>query len=50
VANQAKQSHGGNTSACDCIPRFLPWVDFNIKIVRHTTHEAMIFYILFCGR
>ena len=37
VANQAMQSHGDNTSACDCIARFSPWGDFHIKIVL-TTH------------
>ncbi len=40
----------GATSACNCIAQFLPWVDFHIKIVRHVMPEAMIFYILFCGR
>ena len=39
------QSHGGNIIACNCIPQFLPWVDFQVKLVRHTMHEAMIFYI-----
>ena len=39
------QLHGGNTSACDCIAWFLPWVDFDIKIMCHTTHDAMIFYL-----
>ena len=42
VANQAMQSHGGNTSACDCIARFSPWGDFHVKIVLTHTHEAMI--------
>ena len=45
VANQVMQSHGGNTSACDCIAWFLPWVDFHVKIVHHTTHDAMIVYL-----
>jgi hypothetical protein len=31
------QSHGGNTSACNCIARFSPWGDFHVKIVL-TTH------------
>ena len=45
VVNQVMQLHGGNTSACDCIAWFLPWVDFDIKIMCHTTHDAMIFYL-----
>ena len=43
------QTHGGNTSACDCITQFLLRVNFYVKIVHHTMHKAMIFYILFCG-
>ena len=39
------QSHGGNTSACDCIARFLPRGDFHVKIVL-TTH-ARGHYITF---
>jgi hypothetical protein len=37
LANQAMQSHGGNTSACNCIARFSPRGDFHVKIVL-TTH------------
>ena len=50
VVHLTMQSHGGNTSACDCIAQFLPWVDLHVKIVHHVTHEAMISYILFLGR
>ena len=45
VANQMMQLHGGNTSICNCIAWFLPWVDFHVKIVRHTVHDAMMFYL-----
>jgi hypothetical protein len=43
MANWAMQWHGGKTSTCDCIAPFLPWVDFHVKIVPHTMHDAMIF-------
>ena len=41
------QWHGGKTSTCDCIAPFLPWVDFHVKIVPHTMHDAMIFLSFF---
>ena len=42
------QSHGGNTSLCDYIARFLPWVQLEYNIVRHPyfaffSAAAMIF-------
>ena len=45
VTNQAMQSHRDNTHAWNCIAWFLPWVDFHVKIVRHTMHDAMIFIL-----
>jgi hypothetical protein len=50
VANQAMQSHGGNTSACDCITRFSPWGDFHIKIVLATHAEGHDFLPFFHRR
>ncbi len=38
VANQVMQSHGDNTSACNSP---------HPRIVRHTTHDAMILYLFF---
>ena len=33
-------SLGGNTGACNCIARFMPWVWLHVKIVHDTMHDA----------